>query len=379
MSGLRFHPLDHPNSRKEVLVSRFRASHKAAGASLFAVLLLVVVGVAYAAAPGPNGSSSGPNPPKFVRLSNGLLKYTLPKFYGPCTKTYTVYELQAHRADAWAQSTAQETNSFGKTHCLKIINQDAGGYANVSKQIAQLQAAIAAKPAAIILWTTDPTAVDNEVAKARAAGIKVIGFTAPPTGPTDATVSGNWQIDGGLMLNAIAKKIGGKGDVLAIWGGAGGSYQTGLAAGAKNALKSLPGIKLTTKTIAAFSPADVTPLVQNQLTIDPNLKGVILSIAGMADGAFPAINKAGDQNKVSVVSGLFDSAANVQDVRTGRISYLVGVPSVFYADMVDIVTANMLNGKPYPKLTTIPGQVFTPSNIKVPGALKWELRASFLK
>jgi ribose transport system substrate-binding protein len=192
-------------------------------------------------------------------------------------------------------------------------------------------------------------------------------------------VSGNWQIDGGLMLNAISKKIGGKGDVLAIWGGAGGSYQQGLAAGANNALKSLPGIKLTTKTIAAFSPADVTPLVQNQLTIDPNLKGVIMSIAGMADGAFPAINKANAQSKVSVISGLFDSYANVQDVQSGRITYLVGVPSVFYADMVDIVTANMLNGQPFPKLTTIPGQVFTPSNIKVAGALKWELRASFLK
>jgi ribose transport system substrate-binding protein len=365
-----------------VNVPKSRVPHKVLFALITGVVLLAAASVAVAAsstAPNPNGYSSGPNAPKFVRLSNGLVTYTLPKFYGPCKKTYTVYELQAHRADAWAQSTAQETNAFGKSHCLNVINEDAGGYANVSKQIAQLQAAVAAKPDAIMLWTTDPTAVDNEVAKARAAGIKVIGFTAPPTGPTDATVSGNWQIDGGLMLTAIAKKIGGAGNVLAIWGGAGGSYQQGLAAGASNALKSFPNVKLTTKTIAAFSPADVTPLVQNQLTIDPNLKGVILSIAGMADGAFPAINKANDQSKVSVISGLFDSYANVQDVQTGRITYLVGVPSVFYADMADIVTANMLNGKPYPKVTTIPGQVFTPSNIKVPGALKWELRPSFLK
>ena len=121
--------------------------------------------------------------PSFKRLANGLVHYTLPKFYGPCKKTYTVYELQAHRADAWAQSTAAETKAFGASHCLNVINQDAGGYQNVSKQLSQLQAAIAAHPAAIILWTTDPTAVNAQVAKARAAGIKVIGFTAPPTGP----------------------------------------------------------------------------------------------------------------------------------------------------------------------------------------------------
>ncbi len=360
---------------------RFRIPRQTAGVAAVALALLAASAAIAAtrAAPNPNGYSSGPNPPKFVRLPNGLVNYTLPKFYGPCTKTYTVYELQAHRADAWAQSTAQETKAFGASHCLKVINEDAGGYTNVSKQLSQLQAAIAAHPAAIILWTTDPTAVNAQVAKARKAGIKVIGFVAPPTGPTDATVSGDWRIDGGLMLNAIAKKIGGTGDVLAIWGGAGGSYQAGLETGANNALKSYPNIKLTTKTIAAFSPSDVQPLVQNQITVDPNLKGVILSIAGMASGALPPIAAAHDQGKVWVVSGLFDAKSNVDDLKAGRTSLIVGVPSVFYADMVDIVTANMLNGKPYPKVTTIPGQVFNSTNVKIPGALKWELRASFLK
>lgn len=364
------------------MLSRFLTVNRPAGAAAAAaVALLVVVSVAVAAspAPSPNGYSSGPNAPKFVRQSNGLVHYTLSKFYGPCKKTYTVYELQAHRADAWAQSTAQETKAFGASHCLKVINEDAGGYTNVSKQISQLQDAIAAHPAAIMLWTTDPKAVNAQVAKARAAGIKVIGFTAPPTGTTDATVSGDWRIDGGLMMTAIGKKVGGKGDILAIWGGAGGSYQQGLEEGADNALKKFPGIKLTTKTIPAFSPSDVQPIVQNQLTADPNLRGVILSIAGMASGAFPAIDNAGDRKKVAVISGLFDAKSNVEDVRAGRISYLVGVPSVFYADEVDIVTANLLNGKPYPKVTIIPGQIFTPSNVNVPGALKWELRASFLK
>ena len=362
-------------------MSKVHAPRKTVGVAAVALALLAasIAVAATSSAPNPNGYSSGPNPPKYVRLSNGLVHYTLPKFYGPCKKTYTVYELQAHRADAWAQSTAQETKAFGTSHCLKIINEDAGGYTNVSKQLSQLQAAIAAHPAAIILWTTDPTAVGAQVAKARAAGIKVIGFVAPPTGPTDATVSGDWRIDGGLMMDAIAKKIGRTGDVLAIWGGAGGSYQAGLETGANNALKSYPNIKLTTKTIAAFSPSDVQPLVQNQLTIDPNLKGVILSIAGMASGAFPPIAAAHAQGKVLVVSGLYDSKSNVQDVAAGRISLLVGVPSVFYADTVDIYTANMLNGQPYSKVAIIPGQVFTPSNVKVPGALKWELRPSFLK
>jgi ABC-type sugar transport system substrate-binding protein len=247
------------------------------------------------------------------------------------------------------------------------------------EQLNQLDAAIAKKPNAIILWTTDPTAVAGEVSKAQKQGIKVIGFVAPPNAKTNAVVSGDWHIDGGLMVNAIAKKIGGTGDVLEIWGGAGGSYQTDLAAGAATAAKAFPNVHFTTTTIPDFDPAKVQPLVADALTRDPNLKGVITSIAVMASGAADAIQAAGKTGKVFTVSGLIGSKANVDDIKNGRISFMVGVPSVFYSDEVDIVLANMLNGKPYPLKTIIPGQVFTAQNISTPGALKWELRPEFLK
>lgn len=338
-----------------------------------AVALLVLITAGLAA-----GAGSG-TAPVFKRLSSGLVNYQLSTFQGPCKKTYTVYEFQAHRADAWAQSTAKEVNAYGKSHCLKVINQDSGGYQFVSKQLDQLDAAIAKKPDAIILWTTDPTAVAGAVDKARADGIKVVGFVAPPNAKTDAVVSGDWHIDGGLMVNAIAKKIGRKGDVLAIWGGAGGSYQTDLAAGASKAAKAYPNVHMITKTIPDFDPAKVQTLVEDELTRNPNLKGVITSIAVMASGAADAIEVAGAKGKVFTVSGLLGSKANVGDIKAGRIGFMVGVPSVFYAREVVIVTANLLNGKPYPKKTIIPGQVFTAGNISKPGALKWELRPEFLK
>lgn len=350
---------------------RQQVRHRTIGVITAALLVLMTAGLAA-------GASTGVTP-VFKRLASGLVNYQLSTFSGPCKRTYSVYEFQAHRADAWAQSTAKEVSVFGKSHCLKVTSQDAGGYQNVSKQLDQLDAAIARKPNAIILWTTDPTAVAGAVGKARAAGIKVIGFVAPPKATTDAVVSGDWHIDGGLMVKAIAKKIGGKGDVLAIWGGAGGSYQTDLTAGAAKAAKAFPNVHMITKTIPDFDPAKVQTLVENELTRNPNLKGVITSIAVMASGAADAIEAAGAKGRVFTVSGLLGSKANVTDIKTGRIGFMVGVPSVFYAREVVIVTANLLNGKPYPKKTIIPGQVFTAGNISKPGALKWELRPEFLK
>ena len=117
---------------------------------------------------------------------------------------------------------------------------------------------------------------------------------------------------------------------------------------------------MTTKTIPDFDPAKVQPLVEDELTRNPNLKGVITSIAVMASGAADAIKPRG-KGRSFTVSGLIGSKANVDDIKTGRISFMVGVPSVFYSDEVDIVLANLLNGKPYPKKVIIPGQVFTPS------------------
>jgi ABC-type sugar transport system substrate-binding protein len=348
-----------------------RSRRSLLGIATGAILILVTAGLAMAGAT--------VNPPSFTKRANGLVNYKLSKFYKPCKRQYKVYEFQAHRADAWAQSTAKEVKIYGAKHCLKVTNQDAGGYQNVSKQLDQLEAAIASKPDAIILWTTDPTAVAGEVKKARAKGIKVIGFTVPPNAKTDATVSGDFSIDGSLMATALAEKIGGKGDVLAIFGGAGGAYAAALQAGAERAMKKYPGVNMSVKTIPDFDPAKVQTLVQDELTRNPNLKGVITSIAVMAGGAADAIEAAGKKGKVYTTAGLIGSKENVQDIKTGRISFMVGVPSVFYADEVDIVLANLLNHKPYPKKVIIPGQVFTAANIDTPGALKWELRPEFLK
>jgi ABC-type sugar transport system substrate-binding protein len=340
---------------------------------------VLIGGLAVVLATAGLAAGAGAPPIKFKRLANGLVQYQLPAFKGPCKRQFKVYELQAHRADAWAQSTAKEVNVYGKSHCLRVINQDAGGYQNVSKQLAQLEAAIASKADAIMLWTTDPTAVAGDVAKARKKGIKVVGFTVPPNAKTDATVTGDFSIDGSLMATALAKKIGGQGDVLAIFGGAGGAYAAALQAGAERAIKLYPGVNMSVKTIPDFDPAKVTTLVENELTRNPKLKGVITSIAVMAGGAADAIETAGLKGKVYTVAGLIGSKENIQDIKNGRISIMIGVPSVYYARLGVIVTANMLNGKPYPLRTIIPGQILTADNIDTPGALRWELRPEFLK
>jgi len=107
-----------------------RSKWSLVGIAAVAVVVLITASLAVAGATA--------NSPVFKKLPNGLVNYKLSKFYGPCKRQYTVYEFQAHRADAWAQSTAKEVKAYGASHCLKVINQDAGGYQFVSKQLDQL-------------------------------------------------------------------------------------------------------------------------------------------------------------------------------------------------------------------------------------------------
>ena len=76
-----------------------------------------------------------------------------------------------------------------------------------------------------------------------------------------------------------------------------------------------------------------------------------------------------------------DLATVLQSVRwqSRREFVSSGFVSVSARSVTNCARQPALNGKPYPKKTIIPGQVFTASNISKPGALKWELRPEFLK
>ena len=292
---------------------------------------------------------------------------------------YEVVVLAAHRADAWAQSSTTEVEEYGQAHGLNVTVQDAGGYANVEDQLGQLEAAIVKGVDAIIFWSTDPTAVAPTIDRARAEGIKVVGWAQPPDTEVDLVVSGDFSIDGESMATALFDQIGGAGDVLAIWGGAGSAYAAALSEGANRALINYPDVNLNEQTIPDFDPAKVQTTVENELARNPDLKGVMTSIAVMAGGAADAIDAAGKTGEVLTTAGLIGSKENVDDVQSGRITIMVGVPSVYYARKVVADTITMLNGDAYDNETIIEGSTFTADNIGTPGALDWELRAEFLE
>ena len=175
-----------------------------------------------------------------------------------------------------------------------MIVNDAGGYQNVPKQIDQIEAAILQKPDALLLWSTDPTAVVPAVEKAKAAGIKLVGFVQPPDTPAEFTVTGDFTLDGETMATSLFEKMGGSGKAMVILGGAGSAYQAALKKGWDTALTSYPDIEVVAdETIPDFDPSKVQSAVENQLVRNPDLAGVMTTTTAMAASASDALASAG--------------------------------------------------------------------------------------
>jgi ribose transport system substrate-binding protein len=305
-----------------------------------------------------------------------LHAYAVPTIPKP-KKQYKVVLLQAHRSDAFAISFAQSVASFGKQHGIKVTVQDAGGYQNVQKQLAQIEAAITQKPDAIIFWSTDPTAVVSSLKKASAAGIKIIGAVQPPNMPLKLIVTGDFVVDGKTMATALFKKMGGAGDAAVILGGAGSAYQAALKQGWTQALKNYPNIKVVAdQTIPDFDPAKIQSAVEDLLVRQPSLKGVMTSTTAMAAAAADAITSAGKD--AASVGEIVGDCGQINLLKAGKLAIVLGVPAVYYGELTVANTIRLLNGLPVKAKTVIPGNVYTPTNIaKAP--LNLEIAAQFRK
>jgi ABC-type sugar transport system substrate-binding protein len=319
-------------------------------------------------------AATGASAPEVGKIND----YTLPKVAKP-SKRYKVVLLQAHRSDAFAISSAWAVEQAGRQDGVEVIVNDAGGYQNVSKQIDQIEAAILEKPDALIIWSTDPTAISPALEKAKAAGIKVVGYVQPPTAKTEFTVNGDFALDGQTMARSLFTKMGGKGKAMVILGGAGSAYQAALKKGWDTALADFPGIDVVAdQTIPDFDPSKVQSAVENQLVRNPDLGGVMTTTTAMAASASDALTAGGRAGKAFAVGQILGDCSQIRLLKQDRLSIVLGVPAVYYGRLVMANTIDMLEGGHPKKATVVPGNVYTPANIDE-APLDLEIAPQFLK
>lgn len=305
------------------------------------------------------GTSSGSVPDVGV-----INTYTLPEV-PKHDKTFKAAVFVAQQQQGDAISYTEALKEFGAQHGLQVDLYNAGSYADIDKQINQIQTALATKPDIMIVWATDPNAVVPALTQAAESGVQIMNWIVPSAYDKAVTsIYTDFKTDSFNLTKALGGMMGGQGKIITAFGGCGGSYQRDLQAGADKAAAETPGLEIAVKECPAdFDPTKVQDIVSNALVAQPDIKGVMTSVVSQAVGAVNAVQASGLQGQVTVASGILTSCKDVELVKSGQVPIVSGVPSAYMGRLGAAVAIRSLVGEPIEKTYVVPSNVYTATNI----------------
>jgi ribose transport system substrate-binding protein len=132
----------------------------------------------------------------------------------------------------------------------KVLVSNQNGAA--PEQIAAIRNLISSGAKAIIINPADATALNSVIAEAKRRGVKIISVDQAIDSPDVYNVTNNQKEYGKLGGEWLAKKMGGKGNVLEMRGISGAPADTARHEGFMEALKAYPNIKVVKQTFTGW-------------------------------------------------------------------------------------------------------------------------------
>jgi ribose transport system substrate-binding protein len=209
---------------------------------------------------------------------------------GPWTIGYDIYFL----GNSWSVQLAEEFKAAAAVHKDQIKNvviTESGGAAD--KEIANIEDMIAQKVDAIILTPNSPSALAPVCEKAMKAGIVVVLCAAKiSTDQYTSLVTVDDTEFGKAGAEWLAKRLNGKGKVIALNGIPGISVNEERFQGAKDVFAKYPGIEIVGAAAANWDYATAKTAVSDLLQANPVIDGVWSQGGAMTLGAIEAFQAA---------------------------------------------------------------------------------------
>jgi ribose transport system substrate-binding protein len=192
--------------------------------------------------------------------------------------SYSIALSNSYAGNSWRQQMISTFQVAGKSAQQQglvakwgIVNSDN----SASQQISQIQNMILQHWSAITIDAASPTALNGVIAKACAAGIKVIVFDSLATAPCAYEVAYDYVAMGADEANYAASRLGGKGNFLEIRGVAGTSVDNDIHTGIVQALSKYPGIKIVGSVHGNWTETVAQQAVQGILPSLPKVDAVV--------------------------------------------------------------------------------------------------------
>ena len=316
-----------------------------------AALLVVATAAIVAASATGAGNSSSSNKasssskagPYTIGISNG--------YYGNTARVQLQAEAKALAAQPKYKKLVKE-----------LVINNAG--TSVAAQISAVNQMIAQKVDAIILDSNSVTGLNPAIRAAYKAGIPVIAANDKVSSPLAYQVETVGAKFGATMMEAFAKTLGGKGNIVILRGLPGNAVDAAEAAGFHAVLKKYPNIKVLKETYGQWADGPAQKVMADLLAQYDDIDGVFTE-GGMSQGVVRAFLAA--HRDLVPVSGTDENgfACQIkqyykQGLKGVQVSTALWAYAVALKQAVDI-----LEGKKVPKF--IPGKFVvwrTPQSIK---------------
>ncbi len=219
----------------------------------------------------------------------------------------TLYSLKNEFTVRLSNAAKKKAEELGVE--LKIYD---GNY-DPSTQISQVETMISDGVDAIILNPQDAKACAVAVDKAATANIPVIGVNTRVDSDKLVSYVGSKDVYAGeLEMQAIADKLGGKGNIVILDGPLGQSAQLERSEGINNILAKYPDIKVLAEKTANWSRSEAMTVMENWLQAFDKIDAVVGENDEMALGARQAIEAKGLDIPTIGVDGITDALNAVE-------------------------------------------------------------------
>lgn len=279
-------------------------------------------------------------------------------------KQYTIGVLIPNLRDPYWVAQAYGFFDEAEKYGAKVTLLDAGGYANIDKQVNQINDLVVRKVDAIALAAVSAQGTANAVDEAVKAGIPVLNMvTMTDSKNVKVRVApADWDL-GAVQAEFIGEKLGGKGKVVMLNGPAGATWSMTRYAGFKATLKEkYPEIKILGDRWTEMDRAVALNTMEDFLQRFPDLNAVYTPSDLIGCGAADAVKAAGKKGQIIVTTGSYSRESDAF-VKDGLIQMAAGEQTVLIGRWTTRAAIGILNGDSWPSIIQQPLQKITLENI----------------
>ena len=247
--------------------------------------------------------------------------------------------------------------------------EDAQG--DTQKQLSQVQNFVARHVDAIIVNAVDSAATAKMTEAAVAAHIPIVyvnrGPDAATLPPGVSFVSSDEHVSGRLQGEAIALKLGNKGNVVIMEGELSDQATRLRTEGVEKVVAQHPEMKIIGKQVANYQRAEAIDLMSNWVTMGDKIDAVAANNDEMAIGAILGLQQAHIDPKTVVVAGVDATPDGLAEMAKGNLAVTVFQDAKSQGRVAVDTALKMVKGETVPDHVDVPFELVTKDNYKTFG------------